>query len=206
MNTYVWGPLAWRVLHGTAALAPQCNAQWRDVIAALRHCLPCARCRESFQTFTRALPREHINMPRWWHELHHRVNTKLEAQGVSRSQLTFAQLQLRTHMQQPLFSTSDLLHWLAVMAANNVRPSPHASPRRHAALQSLITSLCGLLVPALAPASELHAFIVELHAASPARWSVDALAAAYAHSRQQHRHAAAFARMLHEQVAAAVVP
>jgi hypothetical protein len=90
MNTSAWGPPAWRLLHGLAALVPARRADataarelhaWHACIRALRACLPCVYCRESFGYVSRPLPRENVDV--WWWYVHELVNIKLKKRRVS---------------------------------------------------------------------------------------------------------------------------
>jgi len=98
MNTNVWGPDAWSVLHGAAAAeraaqpsrAARIHAALGAVLQAFRVTLPCRYCRESFNNFldTELCDwRDAAHDPdTWLFDLHNLVSDKLDAQnGTARA-------------------------------------------------------------------------------------------------------------------------
>ena len=82
MNTLLWGPSAWRVLHATSLPAPPSTPR---LIAALADALPCKYCRQSFGEFLAAMPTTPEDAvaaggsvyAEWLYDMHNRVNNKL---------------------------------------------------------------------------------------------------------------------------------
>jgi hypothetical protein len=119
MNTSAWGPPAWRVLHGLAALVPARETAshelraWHACIRALRESLPCVYCRESFNYISRPLPRRDVDV--WWWYVHELVNIKLEKRGMSFER---ARARARARGSRVLFSDDDIWLLLGAMSCN----------------------------------------------------------------------------------------
>jgi hypothetical protein len=89
MNTFVWGPPTWKLLHSMSFADP---GALRDAVEgvvqfmdSLGEVLPCIYCRESYARFVGDMPsvRSAIQtgtLARWMYTLHARVNSKLGAQ------------------------------------------------------------------------------------------------------------------------------
>lgn len=63
MNTYIWGPQMWRILHtvsfypaNLATASPDYDANVRLLLVSLQNILPCSFCRRSYVTFYNKLP------------------------------------------------------------------------------------------------------------------------------------------------------
>ncbi len=108
MNTWIWGPPKWRLLHtisfspGTAA--PQTAVKLTQFLECLQHVLPCIYCRESYGRFYAELVDEFgptpdvatsKRLPLWMYTLHDKVNHKLDLQ-TTEDALSKAGAQLST--------------------------------------------------------------------------------------------------------------
>lgn len=93
MNTWIWGPPTWRLLHtlSFSRLAAEQAAPVSEFMETLQHVLPCVYCRKSYATFYEELRAEHgdadkvvgdgpLAFGRWMFDLHEKVNTKLDTQ------------------------------------------------------------------------------------------------------------------------------
>lgn len=115
MQTAVWGPHVWALVHATAcgvgsgmpARAPLPRAVSK-MMRALRGVLPCTFCRKSYDGFFKQLeekagaPFEELlcaDLPRFTYDLHELVNDKLDAQ---RCETAMAQLGLPSRVSQAL--------------------------------------------------------------------------------------------------------
>jgi hypothetical protein len=146
MNTSLWGPPAWRVLHGLAAAAPDDVPTWRRVVVALRACLPCIYCRQSFALISQPLPRGHVAA--WWWHVHELVNIKLE-----KPSLPFAELRRRTRRPCAVFAPEDAWLLLGAMACNTDNAtSVRDHDAKRAAVCQLIAALAVLVRQAAAAA------------------------------------------------------
>lgn len=88
MNTAVWGPCAWRVLHGVAhSLGPDVRVtdpHVQSLIGHLNAAMPCKLCRDSFTGFRSALDEDFAKketvptFAHWLYDAHNLVNNKLQ--------------------------------------------------------------------------------------------------------------------------------
>lgn len=88
MNTYIWGPSLWRILH-TVAFVPDSEVAER-LVRVLKKTLPCSFCRESFGGFVRQLDEKYQldvrdvvsqgKLYQWMYDIHELVNDKLDRQ------------------------------------------------------------------------------------------------------------------------------
>lgn len=91
MNTCVWGPAVWAVLHGTAPYVPaKAAGVVHDFVHLLQRELPCKYCRASFAEFLTEAPpvTEAVQAgtyPQWLFDMHNRVNNKLLRQRFQAS-------------------------------------------------------------------------------------------------------------------------
>lgn len=93
MNTWIWGPPKWRLLH-TLSFSPGAvetanAAKVTQFLECLQHVLPCIYCRESYGRFYQELQQEFgatqqvatsKRLPLWMYTLHDKVNHKLDLQ------------------------------------------------------------------------------------------------------------------------------
>jgi hypothetical protein len=99
MNTWIWGPPKWKLLHtlSFAPHAPLYSSEIAQFLNTLAYVLPCVYCRESYGTFVSELTASWGKQPHqviadgqlalWMYQLHDKVNDKLD------TQLTKAQLE-----------------------------------------------------------------------------------------------------------------
>lgn len=76
MDTKLWGPPAWRLLHLIAANNKRTPEFW----ALLPYVLPCKFCRASLTTYYEELPTTQP-LEKWLWAIHNKVNAKLRGQG-----------------------------------------------------------------------------------------------------------------------------
>ena len=95
MNTWIWGPPTWKVLH-TLSFSPRCAEYATEVstfLCTLAHVLPCVFCRVSYTEYAHHLEeksgmslRETIRasaLSSWMYKLHEMVNDKLNYQALN---------------------------------------------------------------------------------------------------------------------------
>lgn len=93
MNTFIWGPPKWRMLHtlsfSPGASVPANATKVTQFLECLQHVLPCIYCRESYGRFYAELQDEFgptaqvatsKRFPLWMYTLHDKVNHKLDLQ------------------------------------------------------------------------------------------------------------------------------
>lgn len=145
MNTWIWGPPAWRFLH-TLSFSPQASTvapQLETFLLAMGAVLPCVYCRDSFHAFVHRLEeraggqslRHVIHAGRlsvWMYELHELVNNKLNAQVPKtknnnesllqafqqKRQIAFPCLAKRFHVRPIAFCDADVLDMIKMFALN----------------------------------------------------------------------------------------
>lgn len=147
MNTWLWGPPTWKVLHtlsySPAAPNPDNAVTITRFLSTLTHALPCVYCRVSYDGFTRELQRqfggrkvqaviEAGELASWMYELHDKVNAKLDRQHAEslglkgddllkrcrRRQITFDCLTKRFALQPIAFCADDVFDLLQIFALN----------------------------------------------------------------------------------------
>ena len=89
MNTYIWGPPLWRLIHSVSYCA---KAPHADELAlfflSFKNVLPCIYCRKSFEEFEKQLSKNKLlsqiiqdnELFQWSYSLHDMVNEKLDKQ------------------------------------------------------------------------------------------------------------------------------
>lgn len=86
MDTFIWGPPTWKILHTLSFAPPEVLRVHKryvlEFMDSLREILPCIYCRTSYATFLTELPDlettlENGTFPRWMFDLHSKVNSKL---------------------------------------------------------------------------------------------------------------------------------
>lgn len=138
MNTWLWGPPLWRILH-SVSFAPDVPRHHETVTTFLetfQYVLPCVYCRESYTTFITQLQTSHSQslsetvkdggLARWMYELHNKVNDKL---GVCRH-ISFECLVKRHTLRPTMFSPTDVWDVLCMFALNYTTDSS-ASAQAH---------------------------------------------------------------------------
>lgn len=137
MNTQLWGPPTWRILHGTTNVLPHHADLVKAFITSLGTVLPCKYCRESCCAFVKEMPDvcdavTHRRYALWLYDLHNKVNNKLlrqqyvkagvpaklHAQLVENAKVPFAVIEKRAAVQPVPFSQHDVIFVLSVMALN----------------------------------------------------------------------------------------
>ena len=134
MNTYIWGPPLWRILH-TVSFTPiniptdtvkTYNSCLLLLLTSLQHILPCSFCRASYQQYYWELPNvphkitsglelEQNEMVNWVYELHTLVNQKLNSQC---NNLPLHCLKKRQQLHTVFCSEEDVWDVLAILALN----------------------------------------------------------------------------------------
>ena len=125
MNTWIWGPPTWKLLHTLAFRAPsstatrttgaECASDIAAFILTLQDVLPCVYCRVSLEHFLRLLHmrfgrtlRDVVadgDFARWMYDLHELVNDKLNKQALvvnvdaTTAATNAARRQLQAHRQ-----------------------------------------------------------------------------------------------------------
>lgn len=140
MNTYIWGPPLWRLVHSAAYCA---QAVHGDELAlfflSFKKVLPCIYCRKSFEEFEKILVQRHGNKQLsqiiqagelflWSYALHDLVNEKLDKQEFEKQivtqkclrakQLSFECLQKRHALHPVNVTVTDLFDILFIFAMN----------------------------------------------------------------------------------------
>lgn len=137
MNTYIWGPPLWRLIHSVSYCA---KAPHADELAlfflSFKNVLPCIYCRKSFEEFEKQLSKNKLlsqiiqdnELFQWSYSLHDMVNEKLDKQEFEKQivtkqclrakQLSFECL-LKRYKLHPVNSTvTDLFDILFIFALN----------------------------------------------------------------------------------------
>ena len=133
MNTSLWGPPLWRILH-TLSFSPDAMNHAVDVsefIKTFRYILPCIFCRNSFRTFVTDLESKYEetladtvssgHLSRWLYKMHGLVNAKLDEQehpGVKGRYINFECLTKRFILKPVAFTSSDVWEILQIFALN----------------------------------------------------------------------------------------
>lgn len=141
MNTWIWGPPTWKILH-TLSFSPSVHAGNAGDIATflmtLQDVLPCVYCRASFETFVQELRarfgrtlRDVIaagQLAEWMYALHELVNNKLNhqvlahtdavAQMQTRRQISLECLAKRFSISPVAFCAADVWDMLKIFALN----------------------------------------------------------------------------------------
>lgn len=142
MNTYIWGPPLWRLVHSVAYCAkPQHADELALFFLSFKKVLPCVYCRKSFEEFERALTRDKPlsgiiqdnKLFRWSYELHDLVNEKLDRQEFEKQtdttvpqteqclrakQLSFECLTKRHKLHPVNVTVTDMFDILFIFALN----------------------------------------------------------------------------------------
>jgi hypothetical protein len=141
MNTKIWGPPLWRLVHSLAYVCSSPNLRLKraqcvavsDFMTSLRHVLPCRFCRDSYTGFMKDLQARSGGTPlhkavhgramaRWAYDLHECVNTKLDGQLLgpgNRGKVISFDCIMKRHALHPVtVSVDDILDVLFVFALN----------------------------------------------------------------------------------------
>jgi hypothetical protein len=142
MNTCVWGPASWRILHGLTGRRTIKNPRLVSVmLTRLGQVLPCRYCRASFTVFMKEMPDVEealrdgsVAFQRWLWEFHNKVNRKLAFQHYDKikppldaevkealfkaSLLPFEVLQKRVAITSPFFTRHDVFVLVSVILLN----------------------------------------------------------------------------------------
>lgn len=142
MNTCVWGPPAWRIIHGLSNVPPDTGSIVETFIHDLNLVLPCKYCRNSFTEFRAAM--EDLNRltleevvvnrhyPKWLYDIHNMVNNKLWRQQFTKARVLeiyhdnlveamitpWDVIEKRLVISTPYFSTEDVFTLLGIIALN----------------------------------------------------------------------------------------
>lgn len=125
MNTWVWGPEAWRVIHSASGSPAVSRSDFRQLLADLGPALPCKFCRRTWPGFVTSanLPEDNVERA---YELHNMVSDKLNQQAwkekrvpgepkvLRRLTLACLRTMLRTTMRE--ISTESVWNHLEIFA------------------------------------------------------------------------------------------
>lgn len=135
MNSRVWGPPTWRLLHGTCFVTAA--EDLHTVIKALGRVMPCSICRDSYVVFYKELNGSQLKTtvnrglyPEWLWKLHNKVVEKLLRQNLEKARtpldaqdvvlessiLPFDVLRKRLVVSVPYFSREDVFTVLGIFA------------------------------------------------------------------------------------------
>ena len=133
MNTSIWGPPLWKILH-TVSYSPDAVVKSQlvtEFIETLQFVLPCIYCRRSFQTFLGQMQQtygetvtatiEKGDLAKWMYDVHNLVNHKLDEQkhpGIPGRGITFECLTKRYYIRPVSFDSSDVWEVLQIFALN----------------------------------------------------------------------------------------
>jgi hypothetical protein len=122
MDTFIWGPPMWKVLHTLSFAHPNKLRMHKRVVVrflhSLQEVLPCVYCRNSYASFLREMPDlgeviDRGEMSRWMFELHSRVNAKL---GVKDPE--FSRVQKRYTIRPIQWCPGDVWDMVALFGIN----------------------------------------------------------------------------------------
>mgnify|MGYP005991031641 CR=1 FL=1 len=86
MDTFIWGPPTWKLLHTLSFADPDLLIRHAPVVTtfltSLQHVLPCVYCRDSYAEFMKELPALDVvirerGLARWMYDMHAKVTAKL---------------------------------------------------------------------------------------------------------------------------------
>lgn len=163
MNTFIWGPPLWRLVHSVAYCAqPEHADAVSQFFLTFKRVLPCIYCRKSFAEFEDVLKRRYNNRQlsqiiadrelfAWSYALHDLVNEKLDRQEFEKQvvtkeclrakQLTIQCLEKRHTIHPVQVTVVDLFDILFIFALNY--PEDQADDelllKRHAYKKFLLT-------------------------------------------------------------------
>lgn len=86
MNTWVWGPEAWKVIHSASGDPAVTQSDFRQLLTDIGPALPCRFCRASWPGFVNRPSLPEGNVERGY-ELHNLVSDKLNAQAWKEKRL-----------------------------------------------------------------------------------------------------------------------
>lgn len=140
MNTFIWGPPLWRLIHSVAYCAqPEHADELALFFLTFKKVLPCIYCRRSFEEFEKTLTVLHGNKQlsqiiqdhelfAWSYALHDLVNEKLDKQEFEKQlvnkqclrakQLSFECLHKRHQLHPVNVTVTDLFDILFIFALN----------------------------------------------------------------------------------------
>jgi hypothetical protein len=140
MNTFIWGPPLWRLIHSVAYCAqPEHADEVSQFFLTFKKVLPCIYCRKSFLEFEKVLTSRYGDKQlsqiiqsnelfAWSYALHDLVNEKLDRQEFEKQivtkeclrakQLSFQCLEKRHQLHPVNVTVTDLFDILLVFALN----------------------------------------------------------------------------------------
>lgn len=104
MDTEIWGPAAWLLIHSAALSypesqpSPEIKENYKKFFQSLVYVLPCAYCREHYKQHLERMPvsavlHSRMSLFQWTVDLHNEVN-----ESLGRPRLSY--LEALTHIQQ----------------------------------------------------------------------------------------------------------
>ena len=122
MDTFIWGPSLWKMLHSVSFADPGVLRAHKqhllDFMDSLGDTLPCVYCRDSYKTFLTQLPDlgdtiDTGELSGWMYSLHSMVNSKL---GVKDP--TFERVKKRYTIRPMQWCVGDLWETIALFGIN----------------------------------------------------------------------------------------
>lgn len=118
-----WGRSAWKFLHGVTLdpLSEDENKKaQKKLLKALRHILPCPKCKRSYCVISRDLNEiDHKDIADYVLQLHDKVNIKLDKENAKYPWTMWKKYQLSQFREDGYFSyVEDMFYFLFVLACN----------------------------------------------------------------------------------------
>lgn len=153
----IWGPAAWKLIHGIGALADAGHVSptaTRRFFKTLGTVLPCVHCRTSYGGYWREhaeeLKNPSVSVVAWTHALHDFVNAKLAGQGEACRRLPLSVLRRRLAIWTPYFSDMDVRILIAVCLENTASKGSPPTVAEVKAFASAVAVAIGPAAPATA--------------------------------------------------------
>ena len=146
MDTYIWGPPVWKLLHSMSFAPPALVRAHHDSIVrfmeSFKVVLPCKYCRTSYVAFLRDLPSlsETIaagELSRWMFALHCMVNAKLKTPSP-----TFERVSKKHVIRRQQWCPSDLWEIVALFGIN-YRPEKTSAYREWWVTLGVVVGVAG---------------------------------------------------------------
>jgi hypothetical protein len=175
MNTWLWGPPLWRVLH-TVSFSPVALERGGEVTAflqTLKTVLPCVFCRDSYASFVTQLEGTYAQtvqetiadgkLATWMYDLHNLVSDKLDLQSVTERvspealttmtatgayrcrRITFQCLVKRCVVRPCMFCPDDVWDVLLIFALNFPEPGSEGFEKKRNGYATFFGVLPGVL-------------------------------------------------------------
>lgn len=122
MDTFIWGPPMWKVLHTLSFSPPDELRKHKqhviNFLDSLKDVLPCIYCRNSYGVFITELPPldsviDNGELSRWMYDLHSKVNAKLEVKDPE-----YSRVQKRFTIRPKQWCPQDVWDLIALFGIN----------------------------------------------------------------------------------------